>query len=343
MKKVLLFVFFVLGIAWILFVASIMLRRNLPMDSQWQLPRDKNARLNTSGINDVQYSPDGTRIAVASTIGVWFYDVNADKAPVPLTTDMTSIFSISFSLDGETLASGGEDELVRLWDVDTRNHKRTFITNHGPFFRVLFSTDGETLASCSVQELNLWDVATNTHKANNRMGASWFTISMNADGGTLATINKGYATIRLWDVITGEEEGWLRGHTKDVESIAFSPDGKTLASGSRDKTVRLWDVATGKQKKVLKGHRKSIDSIVFSADGQMLASASRDKTIRVWDAITGKHKKILKGHTAPVNGAAFSPDGRAIVSWSNDQTIRLWDVHTGEVKKTIKVPIAEGE
>ena len=337
MRKMLLFVFFVLGIAWILFLASIMPRHNLPMDSHWQLPRDKNARLNTSGINDVQYSPDGTRIAVASTIGVWFYDLNADKAPVPLTTDMTSVFSISFSLDGETLASGGEDELVRLWDVDTGNHKRTFITNHGPFFRVLFSTDGKTLASCSVQELNLWDVATSTHKANNRMGASWCAVSMNADGGTLAT-DKGYATIRLWDVITGEEERRLRGHTKNVESIAFSPDGKTLASGSTDKTVRLWDVATGKQKKVLKGHRKSIDSIVFSADGQLLATASRDHTLRVWDTSTGKRKKTFKGHTAEVVGVSFSPDGQTIISWSNDQTIRLWDVHTGKVKKTIKVP-----
>ena len=338
MKKVLLFIFFALGILWVFVVTSLLPRRSLPVGSQWQLPKDKSALLNTSGINDVQYSPDGTRIAVASAIGVWFYDLNADKAPVPLTTDMTSVFSISFSPDGKTLAIGGEDELVRLWNVDTRNYEKTFIARLGPLLLVLFSPDGKTLASCSIYEINLWDVATGTHKdisGGYKKRASGLFI--NADGGTLARANYN-GLIRLVNVVTGDEKRSLRGHTENVKSVAFSTDGQTLASSSWDKTVRLWDVATGENKKILKGHRKSVNSMAFSTDGQLLATASRDHTLRVWDTNTGKRRKTLKGHTAEVVGVSFSPDGQTIISWSNDRTIRLWDVRTGKFKKALKVP-----
>ena len=326
------------GIAWIVLIASI-------------VPRP----VNTSEINDVQYFPDGTRLAVASATGIWTYDVNSDKAPALLTTDMAGAHNVSFSPNGQILASAGEDGLIRLWDVSTGEHKETFIAEHGRSLRVLFSRDGDTLASWGSYEVNLWDVATSTHRKTTREYEDFINASINAGGGTLASIDSRNnfvrllegiiagkkmrdPTIRLFDVITGKADKKLRGHTKEVKSVVFSPDGRTLASGSADKTVRLWDVATGKHQKTLKGHRKSIDSIAFSADGRLLATASRDDTVCLWDAIIGTHKKTLKGHTAAVNGAAFSPDGQTIVSWSDDQTIRLWDVETGEFKKTLQYP-----
>ena len=307
------------GIAWIVLIVSI-------------IPRD----VNTSGINDVQYFPDGTHLAIASSTGVWIHDVNSDKAPALLTTDMTGAYNVSFSPNGQILASGCEDGLIRLWDVSTGEHKKTFIAEHGRSLRVLFSRDGDTLASWGSYEANLWDAATNTHKKTSREYEDYAGVSINGDDVALASIDNKKDYIRLLDFVTGEEYRKFRGHTKKVESVAFSPDGRTLVSGSRDKTIRFWDVTTGKHKKTLKGHQKSIDSIAFSADGRMLATASRDNTVGLWDAIIGTHKKTLKGHTSAVNGAAFSPDGQTIVTWSNDRTIRLWDVDTGVVKKTLQ-------
>ena len=259
MKKVLLFIFFALGLVWVFIIASLVPRRNLPENSQWELPKNKNAILNTSGINDIQYSPDGTRLAVASSIGVWLYDMNSDKEPALLTTDRPGAFSVSFSPDGKTLASGCEDGLVRLWDVNTGKNKRTFIMKQGMQYgevsNVLFNRNGDTLLSSSIYEINLWDVVTNTHKQNFSGGVQRFgRIAFNADAVIIAKHDNN--TIRLLDAATGKEKKILKGHTRNVKSVAFSPDRRTLASGSWDRTVRLWDVTTGRHKRTLKGHHK---------------------------------------------------------------------------------------
>jgi WD40 repeat protein/serine/threonine protein kinase len=122
----------------------------------------------------------------------------------------------------------------------------------------------------------------------------------------------------------------LRGHGNGVTGVAYSPDGRRLASASVDQTVKVWEAATGKEMLTLKGHTGAVASVAYSPDGRCLASAGWDRTVRVWDAATGQELLKLQGHTDGVTGVAYSPDGRCLASAGWDQTVKVWDAAGGK-------------
>jgi WD40 repeat protein len=152
-------------------------------------------------------------------------------------------------------------------------------------------------------------------------------------------------TVKIWDAEKGQQVLLLKAHTNAVNSVAFSPDGKRLATAGLDQTVKVWDADTGKQLLSLKGHRNIVVAFAFSADGKRLASGSLDKTVKVWDAVTGQLLLTFEGHTYYVNSVAFSPDGKRLASASGGfdaknkplpGETKVWDAATGQELLSLK-------
>ncbi|KNB04564.1 hypothetical protein FOXG_06625 [Fusarium oxysporum f. sp. lycopersici 4287] len=140
----------------------------------------------------------------------------------------------------------------------------------------------------------------------------------------------------VWNMATGAEEQTFEGHSGSVNSVAFSNDGKRIASGSYDNTVKVWNMATGAEEQTFEGHSGSVNSVAFSNDGKRIASGSYDNTVKVWNMATGEEELTLEGHTQSVSSVAFSNDGKLIASGSVDETIKIWNVAIGEEEWTFE-------
>jgi WD40 repeat protein/tRNA A-37 threonylcarbamoyl transferase component Bud32 len=257
-----------------------------------------------------------------------------------LTGHSSGVYSVALSPDDRTLASGSADKKIKLWDVRKQREIAT-LTGHSDYvFSVVLSPDGRTLASGSAdKKIKLWDVQ-GQRKIATLTGHSGcvLSVALSPDGRTLAS-GSGMmdGTIKLWDV-QSQRKWWdvrsqgeiatLTGHSDYIISIALSPDGRTLASGSADKKIKLWDVRSQREIATLTGHSNYVMSVAFSPDGRTLASGSKDNTIKLWDVQSQGEIATLTGHSDIVYSIALSPDGRTLASGSKDNTIKLWDVQS---------------
>jgi WD40 repeat protein len=132
--------------------------------------------------------------------------------------------------------------------------------------------------------------------------------------------------VRIWNNALGGEEWTLRGHGDLVYSVAISPDGKHVVTGSFDRSVKVWDVASRREERTLLGHTGSIYGVAIRSDGQLVVSASEDRTVKLWDVQTGHERMTLRGHTDSVTSVAISADGKHLVSASRDGTVKVWNV-----------------
>ena len=199
-------------------------------------------------------------------------------------------------------------------------------------YRTAFSPDGRMLASPSNDNtVRVWEVETGRLLDTLEHPSTVVCVGWSPDSRTLA-VGGGHQDkkVYLWDSTTRKQIKVLQGHTNIINEVAWAPDGKILASCSRDNTVRLWDGATGRRLRQLTGHSDDVFSLVWAPDSTRLCSGSWDDTVKLWDVKTGKETRTLKGHKNDVNTVAWSPDGHHIASGSDDQTVRIWDAETGQ-------------
>ncbi|MBW4527067.1 MAG: pentapeptide repeat-containing protein [Phormidium tanganyikae FI6-MK23] len=322
----------------------------------WQMPSGQSLKTlsgYTYGEHSLSFSPTpltvGTKplsqlLASSSsqtgTIHLWQWQVGDDllnSSPwKTINRENSQISNLSFSPDGQTIATNGEDGSIFLWDVQTGQGDR-WIAHDAPILAVRFNPVGQTLASSSYDRtVCLWDVQTHQclqvlrgHQSSIRA------IAFDPQGQTLASGSYDQ-TIRLWDAQTGDCLRVLEGHKGGVYTLAFHPTKSILASGSFDQTIRLWDVQSGACLRTLQGHTSIAFTIAISPDGQTIASGSDDQTVRLWNLKTGECLQVMGEHTSWIASVVFSPDGQILLSGSFDRTIKLWDVATGRCIKTVR-------
>jgi WD40 repeat protein len=249
------------------------------------------ATLKANGGTWVSFSPDGKSLAVSAsqgTAGLWRTTGNQSAPAVRLLGDNNSAGAIASSfVPGSatvaTLATGDTSCVVRFWDSVSGANTSTLSLKTEKCHSMTFAADGSSFATFGLTQVQLWDRSTGRNTVSFSADDYVTAAAFGPTSQFLATGNG--RSVSLWQPHTGQNLGTLHGHTGDVRSVAFSPNGKTLATGSNDGTVRLWDLISRKEMAVLPGHDEDDDgatALAFSPDGQTLATAGGDGKVRLW-------------------------------------------------------------
>ncbi len=300
--------------------------------NQWGLPEGVNARLGKGWITDMTFSPDGNQLAVATSIGIWLYNVQTGTEEALLSGHTELVTSIEYSPDGKTLASGSLDWTIRLWDMENLKHIKTLQGHKGAVNSVVYSPDGKTLASGGDDGIYTWDVKNWQHqKLYKNVFTEITSVVYSPDGNTLIGSSK-KGNLHVWDTLKQQKIEMLNAHKRHgspkeyldyMMSVAFSADGKTLASWC-DGKMRIWNIDNRKLKSFAIQSKSSIYSLAFSKNNSTIVTGSHDGKLNLWDKTTGEHKRTLEGHTDKVTSVVYSPDGNIFATASLDGNIRLW-------------------
>ncbi|WP_334747473.1 WD40 repeat domain-containing protein [Nostoc sp.] len=278
-------------------------------------------------------SPIGATLASADAKSVKVWNPNTGKL---LRILSGQAWTVSFSPDGQILASGSQDGSLNLWDISSGKLIRTF-KHSEPVINVVFSPDGQTLASGLDlgSSIRLWNWCTgeiiriNDDPNAFKMGFSNFKSQptvFSPDGQTLFATSDSGSVIQSWNVKTGKRTGSFDAKSS-IYAVAISPVGNTLATGIRDNAIKLWNVSNGQLIHTLTGQKGEVRAVAFSPNGQQIASGSQDGTVHLWNVSTGKVISIFTAHKGQVWSVAFNPDGKTLASAGQDGAIKIWRVY----------------
>jgi WD40 repeat protein len=248
---------------------------------------------------------------------------------------LSRILTVTFSPNGQILATGDTNGEITLWLVATGKKLANWQAHQDWIRSIAFSPDSTILASGSKDKtIKLWN--TNNYQCLQTLKGHtdevWSVVFTPKELKLASGSND--KTVRIWNLET-QEYLVFQQHTQQVQSVAFSFDGTKLASASEDKTIRIWNLNTGKCERVLAEHTGRVWSVAFHPDNLILASSSDDQTIRIWDINKGKCLHILKGHSGRIWSVTFSPSGNKLASGSGDETVKIWHTTTGDLLENL--------
>jgi len=277
---------------------------------------------------------EGDLLAVAGdggAIKVW--NAAEGKVERSLEGHAGAVVALAVSADRKTLLSGGDDKVVRLWNP-AKGEETGRLEGHGDRVTGLgFSADPRWYASASADgRLRVWNDPEGKPEGRKEVAsfANPGPVKAVAAGAGRRYFAASGKDVLEWRLPSTEAVLTLKGHGDMVHAVAYSPDGATIASGSRDKTIKLWRPGDGKELRTINAHEATIYTVAFDPEGTRLASAGFDKVIKIWDLKDGKELKKLEGHGDLVFVVRFSSDGKQLYSGSADRTIRRWSLDEGK-------------
>jgi eukaryotic-like serine/threonine-protein kinase len=300
-------------------------------------------RKHSAAVLYIAWSPDGKKIASASvdkTVHIWNA---ASKTPTLIYRNHTKpVSTVAWSPDGSRIVSGSWDTTVQIWNVQTGRKHMTFRGFSREVSCVAWSPDGKNIACGSLDttvqvrqadsgsRLFIYSghtgpvhaVAWSPSNSSSHSESGWRIASASGAAGNADVDN----TVQIWNALTGDNPLIYRDHFYFVNDVAWSPDGKKIASASADTNVQVWNVATGSNILTYRGHSNRVNAVAWSPSGTRIASASDDRTVQIWDATTGELILAYQGHTKEVSSVAWSPNGARIASAGYDGTVHVWNV-----------------
>jgi WD40 repeat protein/serine/threonine protein kinase/tetratricopeptide (TPR) repeat protein len=282
-------------------------------------------------ITSVAWDPQGTRLASVDARGMLrLWGASTGEALLAVRAHPAGSDSVCWGPTGDRLASAGRGGVIKIWQARTGRPLHTLRGHTSRVQCVSWSPQGDRLASAAWDEtIRVWDAAACQQLLQINNSAWMPRVCWCPDGQRLASNSRDGLTVKIWEAATGKELRALKGHRGEVVGVAFSPDGKRLASAGIDGMVRTWDTDTGAPGVALRAHLHWVYEVSWSADGRRLASASQDGTVKVWDANRPQEAVVLRGHGSIARAVAWGPGGRRLASAGSDGTVRLWDADTG--------------